>query len=171
MASPELAQAESVGELGQGIHLVGANVSRHAAGRFERDIDDAVASHLVGDDVAPHPTVEPFIELPQRVEFTGYILERFVHVTLPQLRHVMAVVFLFATIWMVNDFALIFIMTEGGPAKATLVVPITVYRFAFEHLRLGRGAAAAMILLVFLLSVSAIFIRVIFADRRGQASE
>ena len=50
-------------------------------------------------------------------------------------------------------------------------MPITVYRFAFEHLRLGRGAAAAMILLVFLLSVSAIFIRVIFADRRGQASE
>ncbi|HJP28923.1 MAG TPA: sugar ABC transporter permease [Candidatus Latescibacteria bacterium] len=99
------------------------------------------------------------------------IVERFVHVTLPQLRHVMAVVFLFATIWMVNDFALIFIMTEGGPAKATLVVPITVYRFAFEHLRLGRGAAAAMILLVFLLSVSAIFIRVIFADRRRQASE
>ena len=99
------------------------------------------------------------------------IVERFVHVTLPQLRHVMAVVFLFATIWMVNDFALIFIMTEGGPAKATLVVPITVYRFAFEHLRLGRGAAAAMILLVFLLSVSAIFIRVIFADRRRQASK
>ena len=51
------------------------------------------------------------------------------------------------------------------------MVPITVYRFAFEHLRLGRGAAAAMILLVFLLSVSAIFIRVIFADRRRQASE
>ena len=49
--------------------------------------------------------------------------------------------------------------------------PGDFYRFAFEHLRLGRGAAAAMILLVFLLSVSAIFIRVIFADRRGQASE
>ena len=47
------------------------------------------------------------------------------------------VVFRFATIWMVNDFTLIFIMTEGGPAKATQVVPITVYRIAFEHLRLG----------------------------------
>jgi multiple sugar transport system permease protein len=99
------------------------------------------------------------------------ILERFFHITLPQLRHVMAVVFLFATIWMVNDFALIFIMTEGGPAKATLVVPITVYRFAFEHLRLGRGAAAAMILLVFLLSVSAVFIRVIFSSQRKQTRE
>jgi len=50
-------------------------------------------------------------------------------------------------------------------------VPITVYRFAFEHLRLGRGAAAAMILLVFLLSVSAVFIRVIFSSQRKQTRE
>ena len=60
---------------------------------------------------------------------------------------------------------------EPRRAKATLVVPITIYRFAFEHLRLGRGAAAAMILLVFLLSVSAIFIRVIFANQKKQESE
>ncbi|MEE2659883.1 MAG: sugar ABC transporter permease [Candidatus Latescibacterota bacterium] len=99
------------------------------------------------------------------------VLRRFGHITLPQLRYVIAVVFLFATVWMVNDFALIYIMTEGGPAKATLVVPISVYRFAFEHLRLGRGAAAAMILLIFLLSVSAVFIRVLFSDRRRQAAE
>ena len=53
------------------------------------------------------------------------------------------VVFLFATIWMVNDFALIFIMTEGGPAKATQVVLITVYRIAFEHLRLRRSSCCS----------------------------
>lgn len=98
------------------------------------------------------------------------VFERFFHVTLPQLKHVIGVVFLFATIWMVNDFALIFIMTEGGPAKATQVVPITVYRIAFEHLRLGRGAAAALILLVFLLSMSMVFIRVLFREERRNAN-
>ncbi|HIL09049.1 MAG TPA: sugar ABC transporter permease [Candidatus Latescibacteria bacterium] len=97
------------------------------------------------------------------------IFERFFHVTLPQLKHVIGVVFLFATIWMVNDFALIFIMTEGGPAKATQVVPITIYRIAFEHLRLGKGAAAALILLLFLLSMSMIFIRVLFREERKKA--
>jgi multiple sugar transport system permease protein len=94
------------------------------------------------------------------------VLQRFWYVTLPQLRHVIGVVFLFATIWMVNDFALIFIITEGGPANATQVVPIAIYRIAFEHLRLGRGAAAALILLLFLLSMSLIFIRVLFGERR-----
>ena len=63
------------------------------------------------------------------------------------------------------SFGLIDVLTEGGPAKATQVVPITVYRIAFEHLRLGRGAAAALILLVFLLVLSALFIRVLFANR------
>ncbi|MBI2506136.1 MAG: sugar ABC transporter permease [Candidatus Latescibacteria bacterium] len=94
------------------------------------------------------------------------VVQRFWNVTLPQLRHVIGVVFLFATIWMVNDFGLIFIMTEGGPAKATQVVPITIYRIAFENLQLGRGAAAAMLLLLFLLSLSILFIRVLFRERR-----
>ncbi len=96
----------------------------------------------------------------------AYVLQRLWYVTLAQLRHVMGVVFLFATIWMVNDFALIFIMTEGGPAKATQVVPITIYRIAFEQLRLGRGAAAAVMLLVVLITLSVIFIRVVFRDRQ-----
>lgn len=93
------------------------------------------------------------------------VLQRLWFVTLSQLRHVVGVVFLFATIWMINDFALIFIMTEGGPARATQVVPITIYQIAFEHLRLGRGAAAAVLLLLVLLSLSALFIRVVFRDR------
>ncbi|NKB69165.1 MAG: ABC transporter permease subunit [Candidatus Latescibacteria bacterium] len=97
----------------------------------------------------------------------AHVLQRFWNVTLPQLRHVIGVVFLFATIWMVNDFALLFIMTEGGPAKATQVVPITIYRIGFEHLRLGRGAAASLLLLSFLLVMSIVFIRVLFADRRA----
>ena len=78
-------------------------------------------------------------------------------------------VFLFATIWMVNDFALIFIMTEGGSAKATQVVPITVYRIAFEPLRPGKGAAVVLILLLFLLALSIVFIRVLFREERKDA--
>jgi len=96
------------------------------------------------------------------------VIQRLWYITLAQLRHVVGVVFLFATIWMVNDFALIFIMTEGGPAKATQVIPITIYRIAFEHLRLGRGAAAAVLLLLVLLALSVVFIRVVFVDREAR---
>jgi multiple sugar transport system permease protein len=99
------------------------------------------------------------------------VARRFWHITLPQLRHVLAVVFLFATIWMVNEFPLIFIMTEGGPAKATQVLPITIYQIAFEHLRLGRGAAASMVLLAFLLLASILFIRLLFREEVGDRAK
>ena len=91
-------------------------------------------------------------------------IQSFRHITLLELRHVITVVFLFSLIWMANDFALIYVMTEGGPANATQVLPIAIYRIAFEQLRLGRGAAASMILLVFLLCSSLLFIRVFFAE-------
>lgn len=94
------------------------------------------------------------------------LLQRFWFVTLPQLRHVIGVVFLFAMIWMVNDFALIYIITEGGPARSTQVMPISIYRIAFENLLLGRGAAAGLLLLVFLLAMSAVFIRTLFKEER-----
>ena len=97
------------------------------------------------------------------------LLQRFWFVTLPQLRHVIGVVFLFATIWMVNDFALIYIMTEGGPARSTQVLPIAIYRIAFENLLLGRGAAAGLLLLVFLLGMSALYIRTIFKEEGNEA--
>ena len=87
--------------------------------------------------------------------------QRFWHVTLPQLRHVVTVVLLFSVIWMANDFALIYVMTEGGPANATQVLPITIYRIAFEQLRLGKGAAASMILMIFLFAASLVFVRVL----------
>jgi multiple sugar transport system permease protein len=87
---------------------------------------------------------------------------KFIWITLSELRPVIVVVLLFSTIWMLNDFALIFIMTEGGPAKATQVLPITIYRMAFEALRLGRGAAASVLLMVFLLGLSLFYIRRLF---------
>ena len=62
-------------------------------------------------------------------------------------------------------------MTEGGPAKVTQVMPITVYRLAFEHLRLGKGAAAALILLLFLLAMSIVFIRVLFREERRSGDD
>src|SRR5581483_10149229 len=79
---------------------------------------------------------------------------RFRSITIPQLTYIIGVVVLFAIIWTFNDFSLPYIMTQGGPAKATTVLPIQVYRIAFEALRLGRGAALAVVMLIILLFFS-----------------
>jgi len=43
------------------------------------------------------------------------IVQRFRHVTLPSLRNIIIVVMLLSTIWTFNDFAIVYILTKGGP--------------------------------------------------------
>jgi multiple sugar transport system permease protein len=55
-------------------------------------------------------------------------------------------------------FDIVYVMTSGGPAGATTVLPITVYQMFFEFFRLGDGAAAANILLVIPLILSVVYL-------------
>jgi len=45
--------------------------------------------------------------------------QRFLHVTLPGLRHVITVTVTLSSIWTFNNFDLIWLMTQGGPGVAT----------------------------------------------------
>jgi len=71
--------------------------------------------------------------------------QRFWHVTLPQLRSVLLVVLLLRAIWMFNKFDIIWLMTQGGPQRATEQLPVFSYRLAFETYDVGLGAAVSSI--------------------------
>jgi multiple sugar transport system permease protein len=91
---------------------------------------------------------------------------KFVNITISELRYIIGVVVLFSMIWSFNDFALPYIMTEGGPARATTGLPILVYRIAFEALRFGRGAALAMIIMLILLVFSVAYALRLLREQR-----
>ncbi len=74
-------------------------------------------------------------------------LQRFRHVTLPALRNIMIIVVLLSTIWTFNDFAIIYILTKGGPGGATQVLPVLTYEIAFGAQRLGEAIAVALYML------------------------
>jgi ABC-type sugar transport system permease subunit len=93
---------------------------------------------------------------------------KFVNITISELRYIIGVVLLFSMIWSFNDFALPYIMTQGGPAQATTVLPILVYRIAFEALRFGRGAALAMIIMLFLLVISVSYALRLLREQRAR---
>ncbi|MBW1680674.1 MAG: sugar ABC transporter permease [Deltaproteobacteria bacterium] len=76
--------------------------------------------------------------------------QRFFHITLPQLRSVLATLFLFRFIWTLNKFDDIFLLT-GGEA-GTRVLTLKVYDYAFGAFDIGAGSAAAM-LLFFILGI------------------
>ena len=56
-------------------------------------------------------------------------------------------------------FDLILALTNGGPAGSTSVTAFYMYQTAFEDLRLGRASAAAFVLFVLIIVLTAIQLR------------
>ena len=88
----------------------------------------------------------------------------FWHVTIPLLRPTILFVMVTSLITALSSFALMLILTEGGPVFSTTVAGLYLYDMAFTDLRLGRASAAAYILFAIILVVSLIQLRMF---RRG----
>jgi multiple sugar transport system permease protein len=73
--------------------------------------------------------------------------QRFVHVTLPGLRHVMTVTVTLSSIWTFNNFDLIWLLTQGGPGDATAPYVLVAYSKAILQLQYGAGAAVTLVML------------------------
>ncbi len=69
----------------------------------------------------------------------------FFWITLPLLLPEIRVVLLLTVIASIKSFDLIFTMTRGGPANATLVPNIYMYQLGFELNRFGAAAAIAIV--------------------------
>jgi multiple sugar transport system permease protein len=71
---------------------------------------------------------------------------RFLHVTLPGIRHVVLVVILLSTIWTTNSFEAVWLLTGGGPSNATMTFPVLAY-YGLQSLRIGEAAAVSVAML------------------------
>ncbi len=93
-----------------------------------------------------------------RVDGAGAVA-RFFDITLPQIRDVLLVVALLRIIWMFNNFEVVFLLTGGGPLRATMTLPILVYEQAFGLYEVGRGSAVAVVMFCFLAGVMRLYFR------------
>ncbi len=80
------------------------------------------------------------------------VWQRFRHITLPGLRHIILVVIMLSTMWTFNAFEPIYILTGGGPSDATLVYTMFSFRIAIQNMQLGQGSAVSVLLLPFLVT-------------------
>jgi len=108
---------------------------------------------LAGLQSAPVPLYEA-----ARVDGAG-AWQRLLYVTLPHLRPTLIVLALLLTIWNLNTFTYIYVLTGGGPVRLTEVLGVYIYNTAFQGFHFGVAAAAAVI--VFLLSglLTVVYIR------------
>lgn len=87
---------------------------------------------------------------------------RFWHVTLPGIRPVVVAITSLDLIWNFNSFALVFVLTAGGPGGQTMLPMLFAYNEAFRYGNFGYAAALGNVMVV----VIAAFL---FFYLRGQA--
>lgn len=83
----------------------------------------------------------------------------FRHITLPLLKPTTLLVVVMNVIVAMKVFAVPLIMTNGGPADATRVLPLFIYQTAFEFFDMGRAAAMSVFLFVAVMLFSFIQVR------------
>lgn len=88
----------------------------------------------------------------------------FRHITLPLIRPTTLLVIVMNVIVAMKVFAVPMIMTGGGPADSTRVLPLLIYQTAFEFFDMGRAAAMSVFLFVAVMLFSFVQVR-IFTQR------
>lgn len=85
--------------------------------------------------------------------------QSFLYVTLPLLRPVSITSTLLLSIWAFNHFDILYVLTGGGPSKATTLLSIEIYNRAFFSLDIGYAAAMGCMMLLGLLGFAVFYLK------------
>lgn len=88
-------------------------------------------------------------------------LQTFLYLTLPLLRQTILVALLWRLIDTFRIFDVVYLLTAGGPARATETVSIYIYRYGFQAFNLGFASAASYIMIVIMLFLAGMMARAI----------
>jgi ABC-type sugar transport system permease subunit len=101
-------------------------------------------------------------ELYQAAHLDGAnVVQRFRFVTLPLMRRVFLFAIVLATIFNLQIFDSVYVMTDGGPANTTATFVWYIYHALFFFYRTGFGATMAFLLLLIILALSLIQMRLL----------
>lgn len=85
----------------------------------------------------------------------------FRRITFPHLRRFVELAILLGTIYIVQTFDAIYMITQGGPGQSTTNLPYFIYLQAFRSFDVGEAAAAGVIVVVATLVVAMFALRVV----------
>ena len=81
------------------------------------------------------------------------------YVTLPEIMDVILLTMLVSTIWTINEFESVWLLTGGGPSGATEVIGVFSYRTAMTNMQLGMAVAVSVLAMPVLLVLISIVSR------------
>jgi raffinose/stachyose/melibiose transport system permease protein len=86
-------------------------------------------------------------------------IQSFFHITLPLLGSTIRTSVYLSVIGALQVFALVWIMTKGGPVNASEMMATYMYRFSFVRFQLGYGSAVAIYMFLICVAFSLIYQR------------
>jgi len=81
------------------------------------------------------------------------------YVLLPGIKPTITLMMIMTVIWSFLVFDFVYILTQGGPAFSSEVLSTLAYRSAFYDLAVGKAAAVAVVISLFGLATTAVYIR------------
>lgn len=87
--------------------------------------------------------------------------QSFRHITVPHIRTVVGLLIVLRTVWVFNNFDIIYMITGGGPAGSSTTMPIFIYDTGWTGRMVGKASAASIILLIFLVILTFLYFKVI----------
>jgi multiple sugar transport system permease protein len=84
---------------------------------------------------------------------------RLIHVTIPSLRPVIVAVTSLNFIWNFNEFALVYVLTKGGPGGQTMLPMLFAYNEAFRYGHYGMAAAMGNVMVLVVLTMLFFYLR------------
>ena len=85
---------------------------------------------------------------------------QFRYITLPEIKSVLLVVILLRGIFMFKKVDMFLILTGGGPGTSTQTLPVLIFKSAFKAMRLGKGAAYAIVTLLIVTIFIILYMRI-----------
>lgn len=92
-------------------------------------------------------------------------IKRFLYITLPSVKEVTMLAAVITTIWTLNDFEIIWLLTRGGPSNGTQVLSTFSYTLGFLNLELGKAIAISV------LSIPPLVMLINFVTKRSLSSD
>ncbi|MEA5454056.1 sugar ABC transporter permease [Sinomonas sp. JGH33] len=87
------------------------------------------------------------------------VWQTFRHITLPMISRSTFISWILMTIFCVNDFPTIFLLTGGGPVNATQTLVVLAYVTVFQNFQTGPGVAIAFLMTLVLVAISIVLFR------------
>lgn len=92
-------------------------------------------------------------------------LNTFRYMTLPLIRPFVNIAIVLNVIYAFNSFAIIWILTQGGPANSTDILVTYLYKVAFQYGKMAEASAMSLMMFAFLLVFCILYARFAMRER------